>query len=230
MGRISQGSGIVAWVRIARLHFYPMTAIAYSMGALSMRSVKVGFSAALLLGLLLGLGYTAPPLAFSRRGIGELDVSFTHGPFSLLFGYLMQGGGWTAPAPWLLAVPFFLSVFQAILLAGLPDRKTDAEAGKRTLAVRWGPRATVALSLCALLVSIPALAGLWALGILRAVPPPLLLAVGLHAVLLTVLLARYLREGAHDGRIDTILMVSLGYIAWPGALPLIDFLLRSAAR
>src|SRR5690606_5961604 len=50
-----------------------------------------------MLGLLLilyltALGYTVPPLKFSYRGLGELDVGLTHSLAVILCGYVFQGG------------------------------------------------------------------------------------------------------------------------------------------
>lgn len=170
---------ILAWLKIVRLHFYPMTWIAYSMGAAAASSnikkwdpkvyiigylvlffielstilvneyydydtdrlnknfgpftggtrvlvegqlgfpeVRAGIWTSLiltvsfgyllirtdmqvssvsillliLLGLFLGLGYTAPPLKFTYRGLGELTVAVTHSPYVILCGYVFQGG------------------------------------------------------------------------------------------------------------------------------------------
>ena len=45
----------------------------------------------------LALVYTVPPLKFSHRGFGELDVALTHSAGAIMAGYVAQGGvGWTA--------------------------------------------------------------------------------------------------------------------------------------
>jgi 1,4-dihydroxy-2-naphthoate octaprenyltransferase len=62
---------------------------------------------ALLLGALtvLALGYRWPPLRLSRRGLGELTVAVTHSYATVLCGWLVQGGAWRGPFPWLAAAP-----------------------------------------------------------------------------------------------------------------------------
>src|SRR5699024_5786340 len=47
----------------------------------------------LLLAVVLTLGYSVSPLRLCYRGLGELDVCFTHSPLVLVLGGLLQGGG-----------------------------------------------------------------------------------------------------------------------------------------
>ncbi len=51
---------------------------------------------------ILAIGYTAPPLKFCYRGLGELDVAFTHSIVVILCGYVFLGGAWNDAQPWLL--------------------------------------------------------------------------------------------------------------------------------
>lgn len=96
---------------------------------------------------LLALAYTVPPLKLSYRGLGEIDVAFTHSAGAIMAGYLAQGGHWADSTPWLLALPLGLAVLPSILLAGCPDRKADQAVGKHTLVVLLGPHAAVRLEL-----------------------------------------------------------------------------------
>ena len=97
------------------------------------------WAAGLLLAIaLLGWGYSLPPVALSRRGLGELDNA-------LLGGLLLPWyGAATLGRPSLEAnlavVPFALIVFANLLATQWPDRWADAFAGKRTLAAQWPPR------------------------------------------------------------------------------------------
>ena len=168
----------------------------------------------------LALGYTAPPLRLSHRGLGELDVALTHGPGVVLLGHVAQGGGPLAPLPWLLGLVVGAAVLPAIVLAGIPDRAADAAAGKRTLAVRLGTRGAARLAL-ALLPSSAVGALALALGLVP-LGPGLALAAAPHAALLAWLLARYLRSGAPDGRIDAVLATALLYIGWFVTVPALD--------
>lgn len=94
----------------------------------------------------LNIGVVLPPLRLCYRGLGEINVAATHSIVVLLCGSVFQGGAWHTPALWLLALPMFLAVFAAIMLAGIPDLKADRSAGKRTLAVRLGPARAKALA------------------------------------------------------------------------------------
>jgi 1,4-dihydroxy-2-naphthoate octaprenyltransferase len=93
-----------------------------------------------LAGLVVGLGYTAPPLKLVYRGLGEIAVAVGFGPIMLLGAYVVQ----TGELAW---EPFVLSLVPGILIAlilyvnEIPDRRSDAEAGKRTLPVRLAPSA-----------------------------------------------------------------------------------------
>jgi len=109
---------------------------------------------------LFAIGYTLPPLKLSHRGMGELDVCFTHSFGVILCGYLLQGRHWSDPLPWLLGLPLFCSIFPAILLSGIPDRAADQSAGKRTLVVMLGEPKTIYLSILFVVLSV-VLAIIW---------------------------------------------------------------------
>lgn len=89
-------------------------------------------------GILVGVAYTAPPLKLVYRGLGEIAVAIGFGPIMLLGAYVVQTGR-------LAWEPLVLSLVPGILIAlilfvnEIPDRRSDAEAGKRTLPVRFHP-------------------------------------------------------------------------------------------
>ena len=91
-----------------------------------------------LAGILVGVAYTAPPLKLVYRGLGEIAVAIGFGPIMLLGAYVVQTGR-------LAWEPLVLSLVPGILIAlilfvnEIPDRGSDAEAGKRTLPVRLTP-------------------------------------------------------------------------------------------
>ena len=99
-------------------------------------------SAALLLiglvGLVVGIAYTAPPLRLAYHGLGELAVGFGFGPLMLLGAYVVQtGGAISASAVW-ASLPVAILVALILYVNEIPDRPADAAAGKRTLPVRFG--------------------------------------------------------------------------------------------
>ena len=170
----------------------------------------------------LALGYTVPPLKLSHRGLGELDVALTHGPGVLILGHVVQGGDVFSGQAWFLALVIGLAVLPAILLAGIPDRTADREAGKMTLVVRLGTARTVRLA-----ISFLALSAIGALALTISLVPvgPALALIALpNAAGLIWLLLRYHGEGAPERRIDLLLGLSLLYIAWFVIVPFVDML------
>ncbi|HVM25984.1 MAG TPA: prenyltransferase [Candidatus Limnocylindrales bacterium] len=89
-------------------------------------------------GIVVGVAYTAPPLKLVYRGLGEFAVALGFGPIMLLGAYVVQTGR-------LAWEPFVVSLVPGILIAlilyvnEIPDRRSDAVAGKRTLPVRFSP-------------------------------------------------------------------------------------------
>jgi putative NADPH-quinone reductase/1,4-dihydroxy-2-naphthoate octaprenyltransferase len=172
----------------------------------------------------LALGYTVPPLRLSYRTLGELDVGLTHSLGVLLCGFVVLGGRWDDPTPWLLSAPFLLSIVPAIVLAGVPDYAADRAAGKRTVAVRFG--VDRAATIAGATVLLAALVGsLWQL--LSVVPaaygPVVYLSVP-HALGIAWLLRDRLDGRSEPKRIDGLMAASLGYIVWFGVVPLVALL------
>lgn len=91
-----------------------------------------------LAGIVVGVAYTAPPLKLVYRGLGEIAVAIGFGPIMLLGAYVVQ----TGQVAW---EPLVLSLVPGALIAlilfvnEIPDRRSDAEAGKRTLPTRFSP-------------------------------------------------------------------------------------------
>lgn len=118
-----------------------------------------------LLGVFLAWAYSAPPLRLMTRGLGELTVALAW--FGVVVGadYVQRRHFFVIPAAAGLG---FAALVAALLLANsLPDAAADAQVGKRTLAVRLGPRRTAAL------IAVLALgAHAWlALGVWWNIPP-----------------------------------------------------------
>lgn len=219
-------------------------------GSLSLNEVKAGIGVALLgfvgsagwllslsaahpvaivlvLGILtvLAIGYTAPPLNLSYRGLGEVDVAVTHSIGVMMCGYVFLDGAWYDSAPWLLSLPMLLGILPSITLSGIPDLEADALAEKRTLAVRFGFRNALMIALFFVLLSGTAAWAwdIWGLGsgayngIAWLVVP--------HAGILAWLLFRHVREDKAPGRIDGLMAASLGYVLWFGIVPLLNLAL-----
>ncbi|WP_229792279.1 NAD(P)H-dependent oxidoreductase [Cognatilysobacter bugurensis] len=215
-------------------------------GSLSVREVRTGIGVALVgllacagwlvsvstaspaavLGTLgavavLAIGYTAPPLKLSYRGLGELDVAVTHSIGVLLCGYVFLGGDWSDLAPWVLSVPLLLATLPSITLSGIPDLASDCAAGKRTLAVRLGHRNALRASLVFVLLAAAAALGWDSLGLVGGAYDGIAWAALPHAALLTWLLRRHARAAEMPRRIDGLMAVTLGYVLWFGLVPLL---------
>lgn len=191
--------------------------------AVAMAPAPVAAAAVALPLWVLALGYTIPPLKLSWRGLGEVTVALTHSFGVLVLGAVLQGAGPFDPLPWAIALPLCVAVVPAILLAGIPDRDADRQAGKRTQAVRLGIPAVlwlaaalaVAAAVLAVLVRVPALAGLaWI-----ALP---------HALWFGWSCLREAERGVAARRIDGLMVNGLVFILWFGVIPLFN-LLRTTA-
>ena len=90
-----------------------------------------------VVGFIVSLGYTAPPLKFVYRGLGEVAVALGFGPLMLLGAYVVQTGGALAWEPFVASLPIALLVALILYVNEIPDRRGDARAGKRTLPVRF---------------------------------------------------------------------------------------------
>ena len=133
-------------------------------------------------GIAIGVAYTAPPLKLVYRGLGEIAVALGFGPIMLLGAYVVQTGE-------LALEPFLLSLVPGIFIAlilyvnEIPDRRSDASAGKRTLPVRLSP-ATVRAGY---LVAAMAAFGIIGVGVVAGIFPwPTLAALAAIPIVLRV--------------------------------------------
>ncbi len=102
------------------------------------------------------IAYTGGPYPLGYHGLGDAFVM-------LFFGFVAVCG--TAyvqllevpPLAWAAAVPVGSLATNILVVNNLRDRKTDARAGKRTLAVRWGRRGAEAqyIALAATAYAVP---------------------------------------------------------------------------
>lgn len=94
--------------------------------------------------LLLAYGYTGGPFPLAYRGLGELFVVGFFGWVAVAGTVFVQTGEWPMEA---ILLGTQVGLLSAILISinNIRDRAEDATTGKRTLAVRLGPRYAVAL-------------------------------------------------------------------------------------
>ena len=111
-------------------------------GAIGLLLVLVTSSTTLLwiglAGILVGVIYTAPPFKLVYRGLGEIAVALGFGPIMLLGAYVVQTGR-VAAEPLLVSIAVGIFVALILFVNEIPDRRSDASAGKRTLPVRFSP-------------------------------------------------------------------------------------------
>jgi 1,4-dihydroxy-2-naphthoate octaprenyltransferase len=90
-----------------------------------------------VVGIIVSLAYTAPPLKLVYRGLGEVAVAIGFGPLMLLGAYVVQTGGTISREAVVASLPIALLVALILYVNEIPDRRGDARAGKRTLPVRF---------------------------------------------------------------------------------------------
>ncbi|MES2996703.1 MAG: 1,4-dihydroxy-2-naphthoate octaprenyltransferase [Verrucomicrobiota bacterium] len=94
--------------------------------------------------LFLAYGYTGGPFPLAYRGLGELFVVLFFGFIAVCGTVFVQTGGWPKEAALLGAQVGLLSAV-LISINNFRDRGEDSRSGKRTLAVRFGPRPAAAI-------------------------------------------------------------------------------------
>lgn len=94
--------------------------------------------------LFLAYGYTGGPFPLAYRGMGELFVIGFFGIVAVTGTVFIQTGDWPREA---LLLGLQIGLLSSILISinNLRDREEDAMTGKRTLAVRFGPKLAVAV-------------------------------------------------------------------------------------
>ncbi|MEZ5536549.1 MAG: 1,4-dihydroxy-2-naphthoate octaprenyltransferase [Thiolinea sp.] len=88
-------------------------------------------------GLLLGWGYSAPPMRLNSRGFGEIAVVLGFGTLPPLGAWFVQSGELTW-YPVLVSIPTALLVMNILVINQFPDYEADKQSGKRHWVVRFG--------------------------------------------------------------------------------------------
>jgi 1,4-dihydroxy-2-naphthoate octaprenyltransferase len=120
----------------------------------------------LLIGILsitAGIAYTGGPFPIGYHGLGDVFVFLFFGVVAVVGTHYVQVQAWSW-APWIAAVPVGALAVAILVVNNDRDRDSDARSGKRTLAVRLGPRGTQIefLALLAVAFLVPLLQ--WLLG------------------------------------------------------------------
>ena len=189
--QFSGGSRVIQYGLVSLRQMATLATVFYVLaGAIGLILLATRGSTALLVigvvGFIVSLGYTAPPLKFVYRGLGEIAVAVGFGPLMLLGAYVVQTRGALAWEPFVASIPIALLVALILYVNEIPDRRGDAHAGKRTLPVRFSPRAVVTgYNVAAAAAYVAVVAGV----VVGVLPVPTLL------MLLTIPLARQVSAG-----------------------------------
>jgi len=109
-----------------------------------------------LLGILGGLLYTAPPIKASYRGFGEIfmAIGFTVPIFAGY--YVQQGFSWL---PLIVALPWTVDVPALKIIREFPDYEADLSVNRRNLVVIFGREKMapvyILLTICAIILFVP---------------------------------------------------------------------------
>jgi len=171
-------------------------------GLFGLALVVIGGPIVLALGILAAisaLAYTGGPLPYGYHGLGEVFVFAFFGVVAVAGTAYLQVGRWP-PVAFAAAVPVGALVTAILVVNNLRDIDSDRRAGKRTLAVIVGSRATIAEYVALLVVAF-------------AVPPALVLAgavapIALLPVLslpLAISLVRTIAAGGDPRRLNAVL-------------------------
>ena len=93
--------------------------------------------------VLSGIAYTGGPYPLGYNGLGDLFVMIFFG-FVAVCGTAFVQVGAVPGLAWWAAIPVGALATAILVVNNVRDRETDAECGKRTLAVRLGRRAALA--------------------------------------------------------------------------------------
>ena len=99
-----------------------------------------------LLGGMAAIFYVAPPIRWAYRGLGELVIALSYGPWMVLGSMYLHTRALSWPALVVSLVPGLLIMALAVVNA-IPDYHQDRLVGKRNLCVRLGRRRAVMLYL-----------------------------------------------------------------------------------
>lgn len=109
-------------------------------------TLKVGIAIIIfsIIGFFAALFYLSPPVKLAYRGLGELSISLSYGPFMVMGSYYLQ-------TQRIETLPLFVSLIPALLIFAIsilnevPDYFQDRLVGKRNICVRIGQKNVIRL-------------------------------------------------------------------------------------
>ncbi len=147
--QFSGGSRVIQYGLVSLRRMAGLAALFYGLaGVVGLLLLALRGSPALLaigiVGFIVSIGYTAPPLKLVYRGLGEIAVAVGFGPLMLVGAYVVQTRGTVSWEPVIASLPIALLVALILYVNEIPDRRGDARAGKRTLPVRLSKETVIA--------------------------------------------------------------------------------------
>lgn len=146
-GMLSKGLIRPERMRNVFILFY-LIAIGIGIGLGILRGVLIIFL--LVFGFLCAFFYTAPPVRFGYRGLGEVAQLLCFGPGIGLGAYYVQTQRISWEAFW-GTLPFGIMLFSMITINEIPDYFEDRKGGKMNLVARLGRERAVKLFVLSLL-------------------------------------------------------------------------------
>ncbi|MGC8681284.1 MAG: prenyltransferase [Thermoplasmata archaeon] len=95
-----------------------------------------------IIGVILGLFYSAPPFKWAYRGVGEIFIGIAFGIMGFTVGFYAISNH-ISLLSFLFSVPSALTVFAIILINEVPDYDSDIIVKKKNLVVRFGKEKSI---------------------------------------------------------------------------------------
>lgn len=97
----------------------------------------------LSIAVVLGICYTAIPVRFSYRGLGEISVFVGFGPLGVFSAYYIQLGHINSDMLLLASIPIATLIAMVLFINEFQDLEADKAAGKNTLVVSLGKKTSL---------------------------------------------------------------------------------------
>ena len=176
------------------------------------RESAPGLLAIGMAGLLIGWGYSGPPLRLNSRGLGEIAAWAGIALIPIGADFVQRAG--FSSAPLVAATSFALMTTNILIVNQFPDRRADEGAGKRHWVVRLGAQRARWLY-----VAVAALAFAWLTGaVLRGALPALALIALLPGVLSWRASLEVLRYATTPARLAPAIRLTIGAALLHGLL------------
>jgi len=151
--RVSGGSGALVDGSLRPQTALVAALVCAAIGCLGvLHAALTGATAVACLGTAIGVlawSYSAPPMRFCARGLGEVDTVAVVAVLVPLLGFASFGAA-IDPRAFAVTIPGAIAMFAMMLSVEIPDIAADAATAKRTLVVRWGTaRAKTIIRWCA---------------------------------------------------------------------------------